>query len=69
MGPTKFALGIAIERNFTKHTVSLNQAAFIDRVVERFSQTGARSVDTPMIAGLTLDTPDKTIPTPPDIVK
>jgi len=65
LGPAKFGLGIAIERGV--NTISLSQTAFIDRVTDRFGQTDAHPVDTPMIAGLQLRRPDKSITPPPEI--
>ena len=62
LGQAKFALGIGITRHIPTHTISLSQTAFIDRVVERFDVHAARPVDTPMVAGLHLRRPDKTIP-------
>ena len=67
LGPIKFALGIAIERNDC--TISLSQTAFIDRVLEQFGQTDAHPVDTPMVAGLQLRRPDKSIPVSPEVAE
>lgn len=65
LGPAKFALGIAIERK--AHAISLSQTAFIDRIIERFGQSDAHPVDTPMVTGLHLQRPDRSAPTPPEI--
>jgi hypothetical protein len=46
LGPAKFALGIAIERDHVEKSVSISQTAFIDRIVDRFNQTDAHPVDT-----------------------
>ena len=67
LGPIKFALGIAVERN--ADTISLSQTAFIDRIIDQFGQGDTHPVDTPMIAGLQLRQPDKSIPTPPEITE
>lgn len=67
LGPAKFALGIAIERD--GNTTSLSQTAFIDRIVEQFGQADAHSVDTPMVAGLQLRRPDKSVPVSPDVAE
>jgi len=67
LGPIKFALGIAIERN--ADTISLSQTAFIDRIIEQFGQTDAHPIDTPMVAGLQLRHLDKSIPIPSEVTK
>jgi transposase InsO family protein len=64
LGAAKFALGIAISRDFTSRTVTLSQTALIDRVVEEFNQRDAHPVSTPMVAGLQLRRPEKGTPTP-----
>ena len=67
LGPAKFALGIAIERD--DDTVSLSQTAFIDRILEQFGQSDAHPTDTPMVAGLQLRRPDKSSPIPPEVAE
>jgi hypothetical protein len=67
LGPAKFALGIAITRNPSTKTISISQSAFIDRIVEKFGQIDSYSCDTPMVAGLHLMRPDKSLPVPPDV--
>jgi len=67
LGPIKFALGIAVERS--TDTISLSQTAFIDCILEQFGQIDAHPVDTPMVAGLQLRRPDKSIPTPPEVTE
>jgi len=62
LGPAKFALGIAINRNHPARTISLSQTAFIDRMIECFSQVDAHPCDMPMVAGLQLRRPDLSIP-------
>ena len=69
LGPAKFALGIAISRDDDAKTISISQSALIDRVVEQFGQSEAHSVDTPMVAGLQLRRPDRTVPTPSHIIE
>jgi Reverse transcriptase (RNA-dependent DNA polymerase) len=69
LGPAKFALGIAIARDIDAKTVAISQSALIDRVVEQFGQSEAHSVDTPMVAGLQLRRPDRTLPTPSHIIE
>jgi hypothetical protein len=68
LGPAKFALGIAFSRNRSARTISLSQTAFIDKIVNRFNLSDAHPCDTPMVAGLVLRRPDKTIPVPPEIL-
>jgi Reverse transcriptase (RNA-dependent DNA polymerase) len=65
LGPASFALGIAISRDLSKHTVSLSQTALIDRVLEKFSMADANPVETPMVPGLQLRRPDKSTPLSP----
>jgi hypothetical protein len=48
-------------------TITLSQTVLIDKVVEQFNQTEARTVNTPMVAGLQLTMPDKTLPIPKEI--
>jgi len=60
-------LGIAIERN--ADTISLSQTTFIDHIIEQFGQTDAHPVDTPMVVGLQLCHPDKSIPIPSEVAK
>jgi len=62
LGPVKFALGIAILRDRSNHTISLSQTALIDRIIEEFGQLDAHPVDTPMITGSQIIRPDKSQP-------
>ena len=68
LGPAKFALGIAFSRNRSAHTITLSQTTFIDKIMHCFNLGDAHPCDTPMVAGLNLHHPDKTIPTPPEVV-
>jgi len=67
LGPVKFALGIGIERNRKDHSINLSQTAFIDRLVECFNLSDAHPVDTPMVQGLLIRRPDKSIPLDPEL--
>jgi transposase InsO family protein len=67
LGPAKYALGIAITRHRSDKTISISQSSFIDRVVDRFGQSDAQPADTPMVAGLHLQRPDKASPAPPEV--
>jgi hypothetical protein len=69
LGPTKFALGIAISRNTSSRTIALSQTVFIERLLERFNQTDAHPTNTPMVAGLQLRRPDQNAPMPPGILE
>jgi len=69
LGPTKFALGIAITRDRPSHSISLSQTAYIDHLLLRFDVGDSRSADTPMVAGLHLRRPDQLAPEVPDILK
>jgi hypothetical protein len=69
LGPVKYALGISVERDLASHTISLSQTSFIDRIVSRFNQTDAHPCDTPMVAGLRIQRPDKAAPVSPEIIE
>ena len=69
LGPANFALGIAITRDRTSRTISISQTAFIDRLLVRFNQVDSHPSDTPMIAGLQLQRPPKSIPTSPEVTE
>jgi hypothetical protein len=68
LGPAKFSLGIAITHDLTTNTISISQTALINCVVEQFRQSNAHSVKVLMVPGLQLCRPDKSLPTPPDII-
>ena len=67
LGPAKFTLGIAIDCDLDRHTIGLSQVAFIDWLIERFNLSDACPVDTPMIQGLQIRRPDKSLPASPDL--
>ena len=69
LGPVKFALGISIEQSKEKQTISLSQTAFIDQLIECFNLPDAYPVDMPMVQGLQICCPDKTMPIAPKVVK
>jgi hypothetical protein len=69
LGPAKFALGIAFSRDRSARTITLSQTAFIDKVVNRFNLSDAHPCETPMVAGLVLHRPDKSIPVPPKVLE
>jgi hypothetical protein len=69
LGPAKFALGIAFSRDRDARTISLSQTAFINKVVNCFNLSDAHPCDTPMVAGLILQRPDKTAPIPPEVLE
>ena len=69
LGPAKFALGITFSHDHAAHTITLSQSMFIDKVVNQFNLSDAHPCDTPMVAGLILHCPNKTIPVPPKIAK
>ena len=58
LGESCLALGIAISRDRENRTINLSQTSKIDRLVEEYGQSDARTVDTPMVAGLQLRRPD-----------
>jgi len=65
--PPKFTLGIAIMCNRPNCLISLSQTAKIDHLVRQYNQGDAHPINTPMVAGLQLCRPDKSLPTPPEI--
>lgn len=67
LGPVRFALGIAITRDRPNRLISLSQTAKIDCLVDQYGQRDAYSADTPMIAGLQLRRPDKSLPVPHEV--
>ena len=69
LGEPKLALGIAISCDRTNRTVLLSQTVKIDKLVEEYGQLDAHTIDTPMIAGLQLQQPDKSMPIPTDIAE
>ena len=69
LGSVKFALGIAVERDRESRSISLSQTAFIDRLIARFDLADAHPVDTPMVQGLQIRQPDKSIPPDPHLVE
>jgi transposase InsO family protein len=69
LGEPRLALGIAISRDRTNHTISLSQTVKIDPLVNDYGQLDARPVDTPMVTGLQLRRPDKSAPVPAEIVQ
>jgi hypothetical protein len=48
-------------------SISLSQTAKIDQMTEEYGQINARPVDTPMVAGLQLQRPNKNEPIPTEI--
>jgi hypothetical protein len=69
LGEPKYTLGIAISRDLSARSISLSQTAKIDKSVEEYSQRDSRTVDTPMVAGLHLHRPDKSIPISSEIAE
>jgi Reverse transcriptase (RNA-dependent DNA polymerase)/gag-polypeptide of LTR copia-type/GAG-pre-integrase domain len=47
-GPIKWFLGFQIKRDRKARTISINQQAYIESMVEKFRLTGAKAVATPM---------------------
>jgi hypothetical protein len=69
LGEPKYALGIAISRDLSARSISLSQTAKIDKSVEEYGQRDSRTVDTPMVAGLHLRRPDKSVPISSEIAE
>ena len=47
-GPIQWFLGFEIKRNRESRTISINQHAYIESIVEKFRLTSAKPVPTPM---------------------
>ena len=47
-GPISWFLGFQIKRDHEARTISINQRAYIESMVEKFRLTGAKQVATPM---------------------
>ena len=47
-GPIKWFMGFEIKRDRQSRTLAINQRAYLERMVERYSLTNARPVSTPM---------------------
>src|SRR6266852_1414962 len=60
--PAKFALGIAIMRDLADKSITISQATFIDRILKRSNLSDAHPVDLPLIVGVKLTHPDKSLP-------
>jgi hypothetical protein len=67
LGPAKFVLGIAVTRDLERRTITLSQTALIDKVINEFGQGDAHAAETPMVAGLQLQRPDKNAPVLPEV--
>ena len=67
LGPTKFALGIAIECNLNNGSVHLSQTAFINCLVKCFNLSDAYPTETPMVQGLTIHCSNKSISVDPEV--
>ena len=52
-GPIKWFLGFEIRRDRNARTISINQRAYIEAMVEKFNLTNAKPVSTPMEVGAT----------------
>jgi hypothetical protein len=65
LGPTSFLLGVAIERDRAKRTITLSQRQYTLNLLERYSHSGCSTVSTPMEPGCHL-TADQAPSTPED---
>jgi hypothetical protein len=69
LGEPRLALGIVISHDRPNRTISLSQTAKIDKLVAEHGQLDAHPTDTPVVPGLQLQRPDKSIPVPPEVSK
>jgi hypothetical protein len=54
LGEINFLLGFAIKRDLAARTISINQRAYINTIMERFNMRNAKPTYTPMDSGLVL---------------
>lgn len=66
-GPINWFLGFQIKRDHNTRTLSINQQAYIEAIVEKFMLTGARPVSTPIDVGTQL-TIQATVPIHSEII-
>ena len=57
-GPIRWFLGFQISCNHTARTISINQSAYIQAMVDKFRVTNSTPVATPMVTGATFSTAD-----------
>src|SRR5271156_5078165 len=50
-GPINWFLGFKIKRDQKARTISINQSAYIQRVIEKFNLTNTKSISTPIEPG------------------
>jgi len=55
-GEVKSFLGLKVVRNHQKHTISISQPGYIDRLLAKFNMTNAKSASTPFEPGIKLRT-------------
>ena len=67
-GPICWFLGFQISRDRTARTISINQSAYIQAMVDKFRLTNSAPVATPMVTGATLSTSDSPS-TPTQVVR
>ena len=67
LGPVRFALGIGIKRDLENRSILLFQTAFIDHLIKCFNLSEAHPADTPMVQGLHIRCPDKSMPVDPEV--
>ncbi|THH19984.1 hypothetical protein EUX98_g8666 [Antrodiella citrinella] len=48
LGPIKFFLGLHVDRNRPKHSITLHQSKYIRTILDRFHQADAHTVSTPL---------------------
>ena len=69
LGEPNYALDIAISHNQPAQTISISQTTKIDNLLEQYGQVNVHLVDTPMVLGLQLHQPDKSMPVPYNVEK
>lgn len=54
LGPVHQFLGMRVERNRVKKTITISQGAYINKVLDRFGMSDCKPVSTPMVSGTQL---------------
>ena len=64
LGPAKTFLGLQIERDRTKRTITIHQTSYISKVLERFGMLSSSPVSTPLDSHVKLNIPSSSSPSP-----
>ena len=62
LGPARTFLGLQLERDRTKRTITIHQTSYISKVLERFGMLSSSPVSTPLDPHVKLNVPSTSIP-------